>query len=233
MDILESNGKLDQIKKEFCQFKKKIPDDISVVLAVKTRSAEEVSAAIEAGASEIGHNYVQEAQKMQEELGDESEKIKWHMIGYLQTNKISKALEIFDVIQTVDSQKKAKAIDKRAANAAKKIEIFLEINIADEDNKHGFSPDIDKIKEACKEISGLNNVNLTGVMTMGPNVYDPEMLRPYFKKAKEIFDEINSMSLDNVSLKHLSMGMSDSYEAAIEEGSNMIRPGTVIFGNRE
>ncbi len=220
------------IKENYLRIRKEIPDYVEIVLAAKTRSADEIKEAILAGAQIIGENYVQEAQRVYEQLGPLAQKVKWHFIGHLQKNKINKALQIFDVIQTIDSYEIAEAINKRAEKIAKVVSVFIEINIATEKNKSGIEPDYKIVEELARKISRLRYLRLEGLMTMGPVVRDPYELLPYFKKAKEIFEYIKNSNIPGVVMKYLSMGMSDSYQIAIKEGANMIRLGTVIFGAR-
>jgi len=220
------------IRDNFLKIKKEIPDYVQIVLAAKTRTKEEIEEAISAGAEIIGENYVQEAEKMYQELGEKARKVKWHLIGALQKNKINKALRIFDCIQTVDSPKLAEAINKRAEKLDKKISVFIEINIGSEITKAGVKPEYEVIKELAEYISKLNYLKLEGLMTMGPRAGNPEDVRIYFRKTKEFFNRLKGANIPNVELKYLSMGMSNSYKVAIEEGANMIRLGTVIFGKR-
>ncbi len=220
---------------ENCQMvRKEIPDDVTIVAAAKTRIKEEILELIAIGITDIGENYVQEAQQIYRELGEDAEKVRWHMIGHLQTNKINKALSVFDVIQTVDSYEKAQAIDKRVEMVGKSIvPVYIEINIGSEMTKHGVKPDYDIVEGLVKKISGLEHLTVEGLMTMGPRFGNPEDSRPYFRKTKEIFEKIKTLNLPNVNMKTLSMGMSNSYKIAIEEGSNMVRLGTVLFGERK
>lgn len=205
-----------------------INPDVTIVVAAKTRSKEEIIEAINAGATHIGYNYVQEAEEMKKQLPLEiAKKVKWHLIGHLQKNKVAKALNVFDVIQTVDSYGLACEINKRAKSI---MPVCIEVNIASEEQKSGAMPE--KVEELIRQISSLNKIKVQGLMTMGP-VADPEDLRLYFRKAKELMDHINSLSLSNATIEVLSMGMSDSYKVAIEEGSNMIRIGTALFGKRQ
>jgi len=220
------------IRNNFLKIKKEIPDYVQIVLAAKTRTKEEIEEAISAGAEIIGENYVQEAEKMYQELGDKARKVKWHLIGALQKNKINRALRIFDCIQTVDSSELAEAINKRAEKLDKKISVFIEINIGSEITKAGVKPEYKIIKELAEYISKLNYLKLEGLMTMGPRAGNPEDVRIYFRKTKEFFNRLKGANIPNVELKYLSMGMSNSYKVAIEEGANMIRLGTVIFGKR-
>ncbi len=222
------------IKDTYIKIRKEIPEYVDIVVAAKQRTPEEVLAIIEAGALHIGENYIQEAETIYKALGEKAKKVCWHMIGDLQKNKINKALKIFNVIQTIDSLEKAIEIDKRVANAGKdKVSIYIEINIAEEPTKSGIMPDDKLIEEVVRNIAKLEHLSLDGLMTMGPVVNSPEQLRPYFRRTKQIFDKINSLNIENVNLKTLSMGMSDSYKVAIEEGANMVRLGTILFGPRK
>ena len=222
------------IAENYKKIRKEIPDHVTLVVAAKQRTKEEIEELIEAGATDIGENYVQEAQEMYGLLGEKAKKVKWHMIGYLQTNKINKVIPIFDVIQTVDSYEKAQAIDKRVEAAGKTIiPVYIEINIGEEIQKAGIKPEYEVIENLVKQISSLSHLSLEGLMTMGPRFGDPENSRPYFRRTKEIFDKIKTLNLPNVSMKTLSMGMTNSYKVAIEEGSNMVRIGTAIFGERK
>lgn len=222
------------IKENYQMIREKIPEDVTVVLAAKTRSAEEVIEAIDAGATDIGENYVQEAEKIYKQLGSRAREITWHLIGALQKNKIRKALPIFDVIQTIGDYKIAEDINKRVEGVGEKIvPVYLEINIGSEITKYGIKPEYKYIKDLIQKISNnLENLRVEGLMTMGPRFGDPEKSRLYFRKTREIFDKIKALDLPGVIMKTLSMGMSNSYRVAIEEGSNMIRVGSAVFGER-
>lgn len=205
-----------------------IPDHVTVVAAAKTRTPEEILEAIEAGIKVIGENYVQEAQKAFEVIG---RKARWHMIGHLQKNKVKKAVQLFDMIQTVDSVKIANEINKRAAQLGKVMPILIEVNSGREEQKAGVFPE--DVFRLVEEISKLENIRIEGLMTMGPVVDDPEELRPYFRLTRELFEDLSREKLPGIEMKWLSMGMSDSYRIAIEEGANMIRLGTILFGPRK
>ena len=227
------------IAENYKHLRREIPDKVTIVLAAKKRTPQELVEAIEAGATDIGENYVQEAGQMYSALKKDAAKVRWHMIGGLQTNKINKALRIFDTIQTVESLPKAVAIDRRVERARKdRVPIYIEINIGSEDSKAGVKPmehePFDEyIENLAREISRLEHIKLEGLMTMGPRFGNPEDVRPYFRRTKKIFEKINTLSLPNVDMKYLSMGMTNSYRVAIEEGSNMVRIGTLIFGERK
>ncbi|MFO8235859.1 MAG: YggS family pyridoxal phosphate-dependent enzyme [Bacteroidales bacterium] len=227
------------IAEKYQQLREEIPNHVTIVLAGKTKTAEEIKEVIDAGATDLGENYIQEAEEIVAELGEQSKDVRWHMIGHLQKNKINKALPIFDVIQTVGSMKKARDIDKRVEKSGKKaIPVFIEINIGNEDSKSGIMPEDHEpfekyMEQFVRDISELEYLRLEGLMTMGPRFGDPENSRPYFKRTKQIFDTIKAMNIPNVDFKYLSMGTSNSYKVAIEEGSNMVRLGTVVFGKRD
>jgi len=226
------------ISANYAGIRREIPDHVTIVVSCKTRTAEEIREIIDAGATDIGENYVQEAGQMYSALKKDAAKVRWHMIGSLQTNKINKALRIFDVIQTVDSLAKAVAIDRRVEQAGKKtVPAYIEINIGSEFSKAGIKPSehepFDKyIDELVRALSALEHIRLEGLMTMGPRFGNPEDVRPYFRRAKEIFERIKKLRLPNVDMKYLSMGMTNSYRVAIEEGSNMVRIGSAIFGEK-
>ena len=215
------------IKENIKKILEELPAGVQLVAAAKTRTVAEIVEAIQAGLTIIGHNYVQEAERAFEAIGP---KAKWHMIGHLQSNKAKKAVRIFDMIETVDSLKLAKAIDKACRNINKSMPVLIEINSGEESQKAGVIPS-DAVS-LIKEISGLENVRITGLMTMGPFSGDPEDARPYFKKTRELFKDIEQTNLSGIEMRYLSMGMSNSYRVAVEEGANMVRIGTKLFGER-
>jgi pyridoxal phosphate enzyme (YggS family) len=204
-----------------------LPEGVQLVAAAKTRTPEEIHQAVEAGLEIIGENYVQEAEQAFQVIGD---RVQWHMIGHLQRNKVKKAVRIFDLIETVDSMRLAQEIDKSCRNIGKIMPVLIEINSGEEAQKAGVMPGDAPV--LIKEMSALENIRVVGLMTMGPFTGDPEDARPYFVKTKEIFEELRQLELPHVEMKHLSMGMSNSYRVALEEGANVVRIGTNIFGQR-
>ncbi len=220
------------IGEKYSKIREDVPEHVTIVAAVKTRTANEVAQVIDAGVTDIGENYVQEAETLHNELGDAAKSIQWHMIGHLQTNKINKALELFNVIQTIDSLKKADAVNRRAAERGKVVPVYIEVNIGSELTKSGFSPEYVLIEDLINEMAGMEFLRVKGLMTMGPVTGDPEEIRPYFRKTRQIFDRLCTLHLPHIDMKTLSMGMSHSYKVAIEEGSTMVRLGTVLFGTR-
>jgi len=205
-----------------------LPEGVQLVGAAKTRTPEEIKEAVEVGLEIIGQNYVQEAERAFQVVGNRA---KWHMIGHLQRNKAKKAVKVFDMIETVDSMKLAKEIDKCCGKIDKIMPILIEINSGEETQKAGVLPD-DAIA-LIQEMSALEHIKIMGLMTMGPFTGDPEDARPYFVKTRGIFEKLKEKNLPNVEMKYLSMGMSNSYRVALEEGANMVRIGTKIFGERE
>lgn len=208
---------------------KSLPNNILLVAAAKTRTPKEVKTAIKAGIKIIGYNYVQEAEQIYENL-DTAVIVKWHMIGHLQRNKAKRAVQLFDMIETIDSKRIAKAVNRHCQDIGKNMPALVEINSGRESNKTGVMPD--EVDDLVKEISSLSNLRIQGLMTMGPRFGNPEDARLYFKAAKSIFDRLREAGIPNVEMKYLSMGMSNSYQVAIEEGANVVRIGTKLFGSR-
>lgn len=223
-----------KIVENYKKLREEIPDRVDIVVASKTRSPEEIEHVIDAGAKYIGENYVQEAEEKIAKLGRKAEKVNWHLIGHLQKNKINKALPIFDLVQSVESLYRAKHINKRVERAGKeKIPVYLEINIAREESKYGMEPNYNKIEKFFLEAADLDRIEIQGIMTMGRRTGDPESMREDFKKTRDLYEKAKEIDTPNSNLKTLSMGMTNSYRVAIEEGSNMVRIGTGIFGKRE
>lgn len=205
-----------------------LPEGVELEAAAKTRSAEEVLEVIEAGVKIIGENYVQEAEKVCAIVGN---KVSWHFIGHLQKNKVKKAVCLCDMIETVDSVEIAKEIDKRCSQIGKTMPVLIEVNSGREEQKSGVLPE--DTEQLVREISELQNIEMMGLMTMGPLSGDPEDARPYFVETKKIFDQLRKLDLPDVAMKYLSMGMTNSYKVALEEGANIVRIGTAIFGKRD
>jgi len=222
------NKKIEKIKESVQRILAKIPDHVILQAAAKTRSLDEVNAVIDAGVKHIGYNYIQEALPMIEAVGNRAT---WHMIGHLQRNKAKKAAFFFDWIETVDSWRLAKTLERHCGNMEKVIPVLIEVNSGREPNKTGVLPE--NVDALVEKISGLEYIKVKGLMTMGPRFGDPEKSRPYFKATREAFERIAAKNLSNVNMEYLSMGMSNSYLIAIEEGANMIRIGTKLFGERE
>lgn len=182
----------------------------------------------EAGQRDFGENYIQELREKAEQLPDD---IRWHMIGHLQRNKVKYIASYISMIHSVDSYELARTIEKEAARHDRVIPILIEVNVAGEESKFGVSPD--QAEELIARISELPHVSVQGLMTSAPYVMDPEEDRPVFRKLKQLSVDINFKNNNNVTVDTLSMGMSNDFEVAVEEGSTMVRIGTSIFGERD
>ncbi len=215
------------IKKNVKKILDELPKNVDLVAAAKTRTSEEILEAIKAGVKIIGENYVQEAQKAFEVIG---RKVRWHFIGHLQKNKVKRAVKIFDMIETVDSYPLAHEINERCKQIDKIMPILIEINSGREKQKFGIFPE--EALDLVQEVSSLPQIKIMGLMTMGPRFGNPEDSRPYFIETRKIFEKIKALNLPSVEMKYLSMGMTNSYQIAIEEKANMVRIGTLIFGKR-
>lgn len=204
-----------------------LPPGVELVVAAKARTPAEILEAVEAGVRIIGENYVQEAAEAFAAVGRRAQ---WHFIGHLQTNKVKKAVEIFDMIETVDSADLAAEIDKRGRSAGKIMPVLIEINSGEEEQKFGVRPQ--DAEALLRALARHQNIRVQGLMTMGPFEGDPEDARPFFKIARRLFEDFKTLGLPGVEMTYLSMGMTNSYRVAIEEGANRIRIGTKIFGPR-
>ncbi|MFH1046204.1 MAG: YggS family pyridoxal phosphate-dependent enzyme [Candidatus Omnitrophota bacterium] len=210
------------------QLLQELPREVQLVAAAKSRSVAEIEQAISAGILIVGENYVQEAELAHGLIGA---KVKWHFIGRLQKNKAKKAVKIFDLIETLDSLALAEELEKAAGAQNKVMPALIEINCAGEVQKGGVTPQ--EAEGLIKAIALLKHIKVMGLMTMGPLSATPEQYRPYFRETKKLFDALKRQGLTNVEMRFLSMGMSDSYRVAIEEGANIVRIGSKIFGPRE
>ncbi len=207
---------------------KELPEGVELVAAAKTRSPEEILRAAKAGVKIIGENYVQEAERAIKLVG---RRVKWHLIGHLQRNKVKKAIHLFDMIETLDSLDLAAEIDSRCEKAGKIMPVLVEINSGREKQKYGVMPE--EAETFIQEASAFQHIKILGLMTMGPASGDPENARPYFTATKKIFERLKGMDIPRVDMSYLSMGMTNTYHVAVEEGANIVRIGTKIFGTRE
>ncbi|HID55231.1 TPA: YggS family pyridoxal phosphate-dependent enzyme [Candidatus Poribacteria bacterium] len=203
------------------------PSQIRIVAVSKTFPVERILEAIEAGITDIGENRVQEAEPKIAQIGN---RIKWHMVGHLQRNKVKKALGMFDLIQSVDSLRLLDEMEKRAARMGRMIDVLIQVNTSGEETKYGLKPD--EVMSFMEVVSQKEHIRVLGLMTIGPLVDDPEKARPSFVMLRRIKEEIEAAKIPKVEMRYLSMGMTDDFEIAIEEGSNMVRIGRAIFGER-
>ena len=204
------------------------PETVRLVAVSKTVPVDRVRAAIQAGVSILGENYIQEAREKFLQL--ETGSVSWHFIGHLQTNKAKVAVKLFDLIHTVDSVKLAGELNKQAASISKIQRVLIQVNIGDEASKAGTPPD--QTLELVRSISGFQNLSIRGLMIIPPFFNDPERARPYFSSCRKLGEAIARDRIPGVSMDELSMGMTGDYEVAVQEGATLVRIGTAIFGKR-
>lgn len=228
MSIAENLKEVQRDINEVCKKCGRDPSEVTLIAVSKTKPLEDLKEAYDAGARDFGENKVQELIAKMPNLPSD---IRWHMIGHLQRNKVKYIAGEVELIHSVDSFRLAEEINIQAKRKKIIIPALIEINIGDEESKFGVRPD--EAKELCKEISELDSIHIEGLMTVAPAADDPEKVRRYFRKMHELFLDIKSENIDNVEMKILSMGMTNDYKVAIEEGSTMVRVGTGIFGARD
>jgi pyridoxal phosphate enzyme (YggS family) len=226
--ISENLLRVNERIKDVCTRVSRKPEGISVVAVTKTVPSETIQEAVDAGVRILGENRVQEAaSKMDGVSGD----IAWHMVGHLQSNKVRKAVTMFDMIQSVDSVDLAAEIDKRCGQTGRMMDVLIEVNTSAEGTKYGITPE--EAPELVERVSKLDNLVVKGLMTIGAFTDDERLVRDCFRTLRELAERIKRSGIDNVEMQFLSMGMTSDYELAIEEGSNMVRIGTAIFGARQ
>jgi pyridoxal phosphate enzyme (YggS family) len=203
------------------------PTEIKLLAAAKAQSANAIRAAIAAGVTLVGENYVQEAVEKKRQI---SSAVEWHMIGHLQRNKAKTAVDLFDVIESVDNLALARELEKEGAQRDKIIRAFVEVNLAGEESKTGTPKN--QLQSLLEAVAEMSHLGVEGLMTVPPYRENREEVRPYFRALRELRDELNQLCLPNVNLKELSMGMSHDYTVAIEEGATIVRVGTALFGPR-
>lgn len=226
--IRENIDAVNRIKGEAAVKSGRKAEDVLLCAVTKTRTADEINEAIDAGITDIGENKVQEIM----DKFDSVKPVRWHLIGHLQTNKVKYIIDKVSMIHSVDSLHLAQEIDKRAAQHGITMDILIQVNSAQEESKFGISTDetegmIRDILDKCP------NIRIRGLMCIAPFAENPEDVRVYFAQVKKLYDEYSSIEHKNLDFKYLSMGMSQDYEVAILEGSNLIRVGTAIFGERD
>ena len=222
MDIARISQNLQDVKRRIAQAARRAgrsPEEITIVAVTKGLATQSIEAALEAGIRHIGENRVQEAGGKIAHLSASGLRPTWHMVGHLQRNKVKTAVEIFDIIHSIDSLRLAQALSSHAQNT---IPVLIQVNVSGEGTKSGFS--IAELPEAVAGIRCLPNLAVKGLMAIAPLASDPEEVRPIFRKLRELRDSLG--------LEHLSMGMTDDFEVAVEEGATMVRIGRAIFGER-
>lgn len=224
-------GNLEKVRQQIRQSAEgcgRSQDDVLLVAVSKTRTPEEINIAIEAGVTDIGENKVQEIM----DKYDDIKPVRWHMIGHLQTNKVKYIIDKVSMIHSVDSYKLAAEINKRAAACGITMDILLQVNSAQEESKFGISTEetegmIMQILDSCE------NIRIRGLMCIAPYADDPEDIKKYFDSVKEQYDQFSTIDHPNLDFRYLSMGMSHDFPVAIEAGSNLVRVGSAIFGERD
>jgi len=206
----------------------RVSEEIEVIAVSKTRTAEEVEVAHRCGLTTVGENRVQEAEEKKVLV---SAPLSWHMIGHLQSNKAGKAVQLFDVVQSVDRFSLAQALDRRARAIDRRIEVMLQVNTADSASQSGAHPD--ELVELAGRVAELPSLKICGLMTIGAHSDDEHAVRASFARLRVLKDNVQTAEIANVSMRHLSMGMSGDFEWAIAEGSTMLRLGTALFGARD
>ena len=203
------------------------PKEIKLGAVTKTQPIEAIEEAIKAGITDIGENRVQEAAPKIQALKEKYPQVTWHMVGHLQRNKVRQALDLFDIIQSVDSERLAREISEKATGDDGRVPILIEVNTSGEETKNGLP--VDSVIETVKLISNFQNLQVQGLMTIGPL---DGGARPSFIKLRELSDEIKKLNIPGVEMTYLSMGMTEDFETAIQEGSNIVRIGRALFGVR-
>ncbi len=204
------------------------PNEVTLLAVSKTFSAAVVEEAVEAGLADVGENYVQELLEKKEALKNQD--VRWHFIGHLQSNKVKYVAEWIHLVHALDNVHLARELDKRAAQAQRTLDVLVEVNTTDEQSKFGVSPG--KTVEFVESLAEFSHIQVAGLMTIGPFLPDPEGSRPMFRTLRLLKEEIATLNQLNVTMHHLSMGMTGDFEVAIDEGATIVRIGTAIFGKR-
>ena len=210
---------------------KRSPDkqhEVRLIAVTKNHDVQAMREAIDAGVTDIGENRIQEAK---EKFATLDRDVTWHLIGHLQTNKAKQAVKIFDLIHSVDTLHLAEAINNAAAGINKVQKVLVQVNLAKEDSKSGVY--VEELADLLHNVDELPNLQLMGLMCIAPNYDDVEECRPLFAKMYEIFQKVKEITFSTANILYLSMGMTHDYEIAVEEGANMVRVGTGIFGPRQ
>jgi PLP dependent protein len=230
--ILVSNlpGNVQMVRERIataCRRSGRNPDAVTVVAVGKTRTLDEIRAVLASGLTDLGENRVQELVAKREAIG---EVVTWHLIGTLQTNKVKHAIQNADLIHTLDRDSLLDELSRQAERLGRTVRVLVQVNVSGEQTKHGL--EAAALPDFLRRASRSGNVRITGLMTMAPLAANPEEVRPVFRRLRQLADEAQQMGLPNVEMHWLSMGMSNDYEVAVEEGANLVRIGTALFGNR-
>ena len=213
--------------KSACEKSQRDPGSVKIVAVTKTVSTEKIGEAIKAGITDIGENRVQEAWQKFQVIGN---RVKWHLIGHLQTNKVNRALQFVDIIHSIDSLRLAEEIQQQAQKVKKKIDVLIQVNTSREASKFGIAPE--ETTDLVDKIAKLSNLNIKGLMTIGTFTSNKDEIRMCFRKLRNLRDSFTEQRFKGVYMDELSMGMTNDFEIAIEEGATLVRLGRLIFGER-
>ena len=227
MSVCENYRAVEEKVANACKRAGRSREDVTLIAVSKTKPVSMIEELLPLGVRDFGENKVQELTAKEEVLPKD---IRWHMIGHLQRNKVKYIVDKVDLIHSVDSMRLAEEISKEAEKKQTDVKVLIEVNVAQEESKFGVS--VDETEELVREIAKLPRIHVLGLMTIAPNVSDPEENRPVFRTLKKLAVDIKMKNIDNVRMDVLSMGMTGDYQVAIEEGATMVRVGTGIFGER-
>lgn len=225
--IRENVGNIRRRIDAACRKANRDPGGVTLLAVGKTFDAEAIKEVVEAGVPDVGENYVQELLDKKEKIPSN---VRWHFIGHLQSNKVKYVAPWIHLVHSVDNIGLASELDKRASLARRTLDVLVEVNTTAEDSKFGLRPEA--TMEFVKSLADFKNIRITGLMTIGPFLPDPEGSRPMFRTLRELKDQIARIGQPNVHMEHLSMGMTGDFEVAIDEGATIVRVGTAIFGKR-
>jgi len=226
--IIENNIEVIQFRiNQAAQRSGRTLDQIQLVAIGKNHPVSCIQAAIDSGLTDLGENRVQEAKSKKQLINS---KVRWHLVGHLQTNKAKAALDIFDLIHSVDRVRLMNRIQELAKLSNRKVQVLIQVNTSAEPSKFGIMPE--KIRPFFDQVASLDRVTICGLMTIARFSTDPETCRPYFRQLRALMAQVSEQNYPNFQAKYLSMGMSNDFEVAIEEGANLVRIGTSIFGSR-
>ena len=226
--LIERYNEVKKHVEEACKRVGRDPREVTVIAVSKTKPLEMVEELRKEKVLDFGENKVQE---IRDKYANISWPVRWHLIGHLQTNKVKYAVELFDLIHSVDSLKLAVELDKAARKIGKVQDVLLQVNLAKEESKSGIYRE--ELPEVLQSAAVLENIHICGLMCIAPNYDDSEQARPLFREMYQLFQEVRQMGLKAADIRFLSMGMSHDYKVAVEEGANIVRVGTAIFGQRQ
>lgn len=229
--IRENISVVEQRIHQACERAGRNPDDVKVVPAIKTVSPEDILEAADLGYTSVGENRIKEAKRKYQQMGDRAAELDWHYIGHMQSNKVNKVVTIASMVQSIDRMKIVKKMNRRLKKVDKTMDVLIQVNTSGEDSKYGIEPT--EATEFVKKASEYKRLNIKGLMTIGLFSDNWPEVRKGFAELRKLRDDIAANNISDVSMKHLSMGMTNDFELAIEEGATIVRIGRAIFGERD